>query len=86
MALVNRFNRSFLARCIYFPFHVLLTYGDLDFYSKVGFKSITEDIIKAPLNLTYPNGWLALSLTDKKIDPIQGSTMCVSALMNQKYW
>jgi putative acetyltransferase len=65
---------------------LLLTYGDPDFYSKVGFKSITEDIIKAPLNLTYPNGWLALSLTDKKIDPVQGSTMCVSALMNQKYW
>ena len=65
---------------------LLITYGDINFYSKVGFENITEDIIKAPLTLSYPNGWLAQSLSDKKIKPIQGSTMCVSALMNQKYW
>jgi len=65
---------------------LLLTYGDPDFYSKVGFKNISEDIIKAPLTLTYPNGWLAQSLISENINPIKGSTMCVSALMNQKYW
>lgn len=65
---------------------LLITYGDPNFYSKVGFENITEDIIKAPLKLSYPNGWLAQSLTDKNIKPIQGPTMCVSALMDQKYW
>ena len=65
---------------------LLLTYGDPNFYSKVGFKQISENTIKAPFKLTYPDGWLALSLSDKEINPIQGSTMCVNALMDQKYW
>jgi len=65
---------------------LLLTYGDPDFYSKISFKNISEEIIKAPLKLTYPNGWLAQSLISEKISPINGSTMCVKALMDQKYW
>ena len=65
---------------------LLITYGDHNFYSKVGFKQISENIIKAPLKLTYPNGWLAQSLSDKEINPIQVSTICVNALMDQKYW
>ena len=31
---------------------LLFTYGDPSFYSKVGFKCISENIAKAPLNLT----------------------------------
>ncbi|WP_462268080.1 GNAT family N-acetyltransferase [Desulfobacter sp.] len=65
---------------------LLLTYGDPDFYSKVSFKNISEEIIKAPLKLTYPNGWLAQSLISENVSPVNGSTMCVKALMDQKYW
>ena len=35
---------------------LLFTYGDPNFYSKVGFKYISESIAKAPLKLTYPEG------------------------------
>ena len=42
---------------------LLITYGDPNFYSRVGFKQISEETIKAPLKLTYPEGWLALSLS-----------------------
>ena len=65
---------------------LLLIYGDPNFYSKVGFKNISENIIKAPLKLTYPEGWLAQSLLSEEIIPIKGNIMCVKALNNQKYW
>ena len=65
---------------------LLLTYGDPNFYSKVGFKNIPEAIIKSPLKLTCPEGWLAQSLVRESIVPIKGNTMCVPALNNQKYW
>jgi len=65
---------------------LLFTYGDPKFYSKVGFKYISESIAKAPLILTYPEGWLAQSLISKNIEPISGNSTCVSALNNQQYW
>jgi putative acetyltransferase len=65
---------------------LVLTYGDPNFYSKVGFKNISEDIIKAPLKLSRPDGWLAQSLIGETIDPIKGDTMCVNALNDKIYW
>jgi predicted N-acetyltransferase YhbS len=65
---------------------IVFTYGDPNFYSKVGFQNITEEIVKAPLKLTYPEGWLAQSLVSKYIKPISGDSTCVSALNNQQYW
>lgn len=65
---------------------LLITYGDPNFYSKVGFENISEAVIKAPLKLTYPEGWLAQSLLSKNINPINGNSTCVEALNNQKYW
>ena len=37
---------------------LLFTYGDPNYYSKVGFVSVTEEAIKAPLKLNFPHGWL----------------------------
>ena len=65
---------------------LLFTYGDPNFYSKVGFKCISETIAKAPLKLTYPEGWLAQSLVSEIIEPISGNSTCVSALNSQQYW
>jgi len=65
---------------------LLFTYGDPNFYSKVGFKYISESIAKAPLILTYPEGWLAQSLVGENIEPISGNSTCVNALNHQKYW
>ena len=65
---------------------LLFTYGDPKFYAKVGFKNISEDIVKAPLKLTYPEGWLAQSLVGQHIEPIRGNSTCVKALNNQQYW
>ena len=65
---------------------LVFTYGDPKYYSKVGFKHITEEVAKAPLKLTCPEGWLAQSLIGDKIEPIEGNSTCVSALSNQRYW
>ncbi|WP_299465154.1 GNAT family N-acetyltransferase [uncultured Microscilla sp.] len=65
---------------------VLITYGDIRFYSKVGYKPISEQVIPAPLRLSYPEGWIAQSLEGKEINPIKGKSFCAEALNNSVYW
>jgi len=62
------------------------TYGDPAFYSKVGFRPVTEDMIRAPLPLTQPEGWLCQSLTGDDIPRIPGESSCVKAFDNPAYW
>ncbi len=63
-----------------------ITYGDPNFYSKVGFQSVTEGVIPAPLPLQHPEGWLAQSLAGDEIQPIKGKASCVEALNKPEYW
>ena len=65
---------------------LVITYGDPNFYSKVGFGVITEQVVPAPLKLEYPEGWLAQSLVSDKIEPIAGKSYCVEELNNPEYW
>ncbi len=62
------------------------TYGDPDFYAKVGFSPLVEKVVKAPLKLTYPEGWLGQSLLNDEIEPITGHSYCVEALNKPEYW
>ncbi len=62
------------------------TYGDPNFYSKVGFSVITEKVVKAPLKLSYPEGWLGQSLISDVIEPITGDSYCVEALRKPDLW
>jgi len=62
------------------------TYGDPAFYSKVGFSQISESIVKAPFELSQPVGWLAQSFSGNAIKVMHGSSRCVEALSDQKYW
>jgi len=65
---------------------IVVTYGDPDFYSRVGFKQITEEIIKAPLKLSYPEGWLGQSLVSDHIEAIADKPSCVKALDKPEMW
>jgi putative acetyltransferase len=65
---------------------IVFTYGDPNYYSKVGFKLITEKIAKAPLKLTYPEGWLAQSLVSDEVEPITGNSYCVEAFNKPEIW
>lgn len=65
---------------------LVFTYGDPNYYSRVGFSLITEKTVKAPLKLTYPEGWLAQSLVSDKVEPVAGNSYCVEALNKAEYW
>jgi putative acetyltransferase len=65
---------------------LVLTYGDINFYSKVGFDPISEEIVKAPVKLTYPEGWLGQSLISDTVEPIDDQLSCVKALNKPEYW
>ncbi len=65
---------------------IVFTYGDPAYYSKVGFNQITEEIVKAPLKMSQPEGWLGQSLVSDKIEPIAGNSSCVEALNKAEYW
>lgn len=65
---------------------VALTYGDINFYSKVGFRQISEAVAPPPLPLGYPEGWLGQALTSLPLDPLKGASTCVEALNDPAIW
>jgi len=65
---------------------IVFTYGDPNFYSKVGFNQITEKTAKAPFDLSQPEGWLAQSLVSDEIKPISGKPYCVEAFNKPEIW
>jgi len=65
---------------------VAITYGDPNYYSKIGFREITEDTAQAPFDLSQPEGWLAQSLTERDLEPLFGSPVCVDALNKPDLW
>jgi predicted N-acetyltransferase YhbS len=65
---------------------VAITYGDPSFYSKVGFQSLSENTIKAPVRLSMPEGWLGQSLTNGPIPTINERPTCVREFNDAVYW
>jgi putative acetyltransferase len=65
---------------------VVMTYGDPDFYQKVGFQPVSEDDAPAPFKLQFPHGWLCQSLTDRPWSAFCGPSRCVPALNNPVFW
>ena len=65
---------------------VAMTYGDPDYYGQVEFMSITEDQVRAPLPLSFPEGWLGQSLTGQQMPTLEGRSTCVPALKRADVW
>ncbi|ELY66004.1 GNAT family N-acetyltransferase [Natronococcus jeotgali] len=65
---------------------LVFTYGDIGFYSKVGYEKISEEGVEAPLELSHPEGWLAQSLAADEVQSISGSSYCVEAINKPEYW
>ena len=65
---------------------IIMTYGDPGYYAKVGFRPIREADAAAPFKLQHPEGWLAQSLTDRVMTPLQGPSRCVEALNDPVFW
>ncbi len=64
----------------------VLTYGDPKFYHKVGFRQISDEIIRPPFALSQPEGWLGQSLVGDPISALSGSCTCVEAFRDPVYW
>jgi predicted N-acetyltransferase YhbS len=64
----------------------VITYGDINFYRKVGYQQVNEDVIPAPQTLQFPHGWLAQSLGEIPIQPIKGKSFCVDEIIDPVYW
>ncbi|MES9936087.1 MAG: N-acetyltransferase [Sedimenticola sp.] len=65
---------------------VVVTYGDPSFYSKVGFQPLQESVIRAPLKLSMPGGWLGCSLTGEAMPTIKERPTCVKPFNDPVYW
>ena len=65
---------------------VAITYGDPSFYSKVGFKPLSENTIKAPVRLSMSEGWLGQALTNGPIPAINERPRCVREFNDPVYW
>jgi len=64
----------------------VMTYGDPEYYIKSGFKQITETFAKAPLALSFAEGWLGQPLSDDGDLPLVGPSHCVPALNKAELW
>ncbi len=65
---------------------VVVTYGDPAFYSRVGFQALPENVIKAPLRRSMPQGWLGQSLTEAPIPTLEERPACVREFNDPAYW
>ena len=65
---------------------IAVTYGDPAFYGKLGFRPVSTETVPAPQPLSHPEGWIARSLTDAALTPLQGPATCANALNDPAYW
>jgi len=65
---------------------IVVTYGDPNYYARVGFLPISEGDAQAPFPLNHPEGWMAQSLTERAMTPLKGPSRCVEALNNPVFW
>lgn len=65
---------------------IAVTYGDPNFYGRVGFAPVSTDTVPAPQPLSMPQGWIAHSLTDAPLTPFAGPSICAPALNNPEFW
>ena len=65
---------------------VFVTYGDPAYYSKTGFQPLSETVIRAPLELSMPHGWLGQSLTGSPIPSLAGRPTCAEPFNDPSLW
>lgn len=65
---------------------VAVTYGDPAYYRRVGFEPLSENVIRAPMELSMPEGWLGQSLSDFSIEARRDRPHCVEAFLDSAYW
>lgn len=65
---------------------VAITYGDPNYYGRVGFTQVTPEAVPAPFALSQPEGWQAQSLGEGALTPLQGRVTCVPGFSDPALW
>ena len=65
---------------------VAVTYGDPAYYGRFGFAPLSEGVIRAPLALSMPHGWLGQSLNGQPIQPRRERPQCVEPFRTPALW
>ncbi|MGC9419638.1 MAG: GNAT family N-acetyltransferase [Rhodovulum sp.] len=65
---------------------IAVTYGDPNFYGRVGFAPVSEAALPAPQPLQQPQGWIAQSLTKAPLTPLRGPSRCVASFEDPVLW
>jgi predicted N-acetyltransferase YhbS len=65
---------------------IAVTYGDPDYYGRVGFAPVAVADVPAPHPLGQPEGWIAQSLTEAPLTPLRGPARCVPAFDDPALW
>ena len=65
---------------------LVFTYGDPNFYSRVGFSVVSETVAQAPQPLSHPEGWLGQSLMSQAMPIVSGRCQCVAAMDKPEIW
>lgn len=65
---------------------IVITYGEPRFYAKLGFSPISTEFAPPPYELTLPEVWQGLSLTDRELTPLAGPSRCVPPFDDPVMW
>ena len=65
---------------------IVTTYGDPAYYRRLGFQPLPQTTLAAPHDLSFPEGWLGLSLTEESVPEVPGDCFCVRAFDDPLYW
>ena len=64
----------------------IVTYGDPAYYSRFGFKRISEEQVRAPHTLSLPHGWLGLKIDNCEIPALKSKPKCVEQFNDPRLW
>jgi predicted N-acetyltransferase YhbS len=65
---------------------LIFTYGDPNYYSRVGFEHVPQEVAEAPFKLAHAEGWLGQSLDGDSLGFALGQACCVEAFNDPRYW
>lgn len=65
---------------------VAVTYGDPAYYSRVGFRPLSEKVLPAPHELSMPFGWQGQSLAGEPIPALDERPACVRQFNDPALW
>ncbi|MCW4152787.1 N-acetyltransferase [Halomonas sp. 18H] len=65
---------------------IITTYGDPAYYQRLGFQPLPQSVLPAPHELSFPEGWMGLSLSEEDVPEVAGDCVCVKAFDDPLYW